>query len=292
MIADAHCHAWKNWPYDVKVPDARHRGSIEGLLYEMDTHGVQLSAVVCARIGGGRGGEGYPNQDNNEYVSDFARSHPDRFTSWVDVDCSWQPEHHLKGSVDRFKKIIDRNNPSGFTHYFNQSNDGWLTSSEGIAFFELAAERQLIASLAIGKNWFQDLGMVAKNNPTLPILIHHMSMPAKEFDGYSTADLEALKKLSDYKNIGVKISGFNYNSKKYWDYPYSDSRQLFEKIYNIFGASRLYWGSDFPASRDQITYTQAIEVVKNESNFLKGEEIESILGRNLINLLKNPNITI
>ena len=41
MIADSHCHAWRRWPYDKSVPDPDHRGSIEALLYEMDTHDVR-----------------------------------------------------------------------------------------------------------------------------------------------------------------------------------------------------------------------------------------------------------
>jgi predicted TIM-barrel fold metal-dependent hydrolase len=291
MIADAHCHAWEKWPYDIKVPDADHRGSIQALLYEMDTHEVEFSAVVCARIGGHQGGEGHANPDNNEYVSEFAKAHPDRFTAWVDVDCIWRPEHHSLGVIDRFTQILHKNNPSGFTHYFGGTNDGWLRSEEGIEFFELAADRGLIASLAVGQNWFDDLSIVAQHNPTLPILIHHMSMPAKSANDYESEDLAALEKLSVNKNIGIKISGFNYNSKKYWDYPYVDSHKLFEKIVQYFGTARLYWGSDFPASRDQITYTQAIEVLRSESTFLEKGEIDSILGLNLRKILKNPKIT-
>jgi predicted TIM-barrel fold metal-dependent hydrolase len=275
----------------VKVPDPDHRGSIQALLYEMDTHGVEFSAVVCARIGGGQGGEGYANPGNNEYVSEFAKSHPDRFTAWVDVDCIWRPEHHTTGVLERFTEIIEKNDPSGFTHYFGESNDGWLRSDEGNEFFELAASKRLIASLAVGQTWFEDLSIVAQRNPTLPILIHHMSMPSKHMNDYRSEDLAALEKLSSNKNVGVKISGFNYNSEKYWDYPYADSHRLFEKIVGYFGTSRLYWGSDFPASRDQITYTQALEALRSESSFLKKEEIDSILGLNLINILKNPTIT-
>lgn len=101
MIADSHCHAWQMWPYDSKVSDPNQRGSIETLLFEMDNNSVERAAVVCARIGGGAGGNGFANEDNNEYVSNFAKKYPDRLTAWIDVDCIWRPEHHTPNAAKR-----------------------------------------------------------------------------------------------------------------------------------------------------------------------------------------------
>ena len=103
MLADSHCHAWRHWPYDNSVPDPDYRGSIEALLYEMDTHGVERAAIVCARIGRGSGGSGFGNEDNNAYVSAFARKHPDRISAWVDFDCAWRTEHHQIGAPKRLR---------------------------------------------------------------------------------------------------------------------------------------------------------------------------------------------
>lgn len=287
MIVDSHCHAWRRWPYDTGVPDALTRGSLETLVYEMDTHGVDHSAVVCARIGAGAGDNGFGNPDNNDYVSEFAHAHPDRITAWVDVDCSWRDEYHTPGAAARLRDELERTGSHGFTHYFARTNDGWLRSEEGHAFFRTATEQKVIASLAVGAAWFDDLREMARDNPTLPILIHHMSGPRHGTEHHAS-DVAALIRTAESPNIGVKISGFNYNSATKWDFPYPDSQLLFRQIYEAFGAQRLYWGSDFPASRDMLTYTQAIEVVRTHCDFVPSDEMSLILGSNLDRLLKDP----
>lgn len=290
MLADSHCHAWRRWPYDTNAPDPQQRGSMDSLLYEMDRNNISRASVVCARIGAGAGGDGYENRDNNEYVSAFAVSHPDRISAWVDVDSMWSQEHHTLGATQRLKDELECNQARGFTHYVGAENDGWLVSDEGLEFFALAAELQVVASLSISAIWLEDLRVIAGAYPSMPILIHHMSLPRQESVGYNSGDVLELLKCADFPNIGVKVSGFNYNSKFKWDYPFADSRTLFKKIYESFGADRLYWGSDFPASRDTLTYSQSIEVVRKYCDFVPESDMALILGENLNRLLNSPSL--
>lgn len=289
MIVDAHCHAWPRWPYvaDVPHPDF---ADIESLLHTMDRHGVERATVVCARIGPGTtNGRGAPNHDNNDYVAAFARRHPDRISALVDVDSYWSPEHHAPGATGRLLREVERTGATGFSHYFSGPNDGWLASDEGAAFFAAAADAHLLASLSIGAAWFADLRAIARANPTLPILIHHMSVPHRSAEGYREADVAELLACAAEPNIGVKISGFNYNSARAWDYPYADSRELFRRIHAAFGPDRLYWGSDFPVSTEEmLTYRQALEVVRTHCDFLTPADLDLVLGGNLQRLLTSP----
>lgn len=285
MLFDSHCHAWRRWPYDTAVPDAHSRGSIEALLYEMDAHGVERATVVCARIGGGAGGRGFANDDNNGYVARFAATHPDRITTLVDVDCLWRDEHHTPGAAGRLLAEVEQNAAIGFTHYVNTENDGWFRTDDAAAFFRAAADAGLIASLAVSAPWFDDLRVIAAANPSLPILIHHLGHPS------TAAELDALETLAELPNIGVKISGFNYNATKNWDFPYRESQAIFRRIVDGFGAERLYWGSDFPASRDQLTYRQSIEVVRSHADFLTPGQLDGIMGDNLAGLVAQPRLT-
>ncbi len=288
MIADSHCHAWRRWPYDKSVPDPDHRGSIEALLYEMDTHGVSRASVVCARIGDGAGGVGFGNDDNNEYVANFARKHPDRITAWVDVDCSWRKDHHTPGAVERLRHEIDKNEAKGFTHYVEGKNDGWFRSDEGEEFFATASELHVVASLALSPQWLADLRDIATANPTLPFLLHHMGMPKNTGSGHDQGEVNEILACAKIPNIGVKISGFNYNNSKNFDFPYKESQALFRAIYDAFGPRRIFWASDFPASRDMLTYTQAIEVVRDYCDYLPQSDLSRLLGDNLNDLLNNP----
>lgn len=289
MIIDGHCHAWRRWPYDRGVPDPDTRGSVEALLYELDRHAVDHATVVCARIGDGAGGDGFPNADNNDYVSAFARRHPDRVTAWVDVDCVWRPEHHQPGAARRLREELERCDARGFTHYVGPGNDGWLISDEGRDFFRTAAGLGVIASLAVGAPWFADLAVVARDNPSLPILLHHLSIPRLE-QRERDQDVAQLCALAELPNVGVKVSGFNYNCTRSWDFPYPEAQPLFRRVLGAFGPSRLYWGSDFPASRDMLTYRQSLEVVRS-GGVATGSDLDLILGQNLERLLAEPVLT-
>lgn len=284
MIFDAHCHAWNRWPYDLAVPDPATRGSAEALLYEMDAHGVERAAVICARIGGGAGGDGFANDDNNAYVVAFAADHPDRIAPIIDVDCVWRAEHHTSGAAARLAAEADRTGAIGFTHYVTPENDGWFLTTDAHEFFRAAANRGLIASLALTAPWFADLRVIAAANPTMPILLHHLAQPR------SPADLTALLALADLPNVGVKISGFNYIADDRWEFPYPHGREVFRVITQAFGPERLYWGSDFPASRNDLTYRQALELVKSHADFLDASGLSAVLGDNLAALVARPRV--
>jgi len=284
MIVDTHCHAWRRWPYDRGVPDTDTRGSIDSLLYEMDTHGVGHATVVCARIGGGAGGDGHPNEDNNEYVLDAARRHPDRVTAWIDVDCMWRPEHHTPGAAGRLRAAIERSGARGFTHYVSRRNDGWLRTDDAAEFFAAAEEMGVVASLAVTPEWFDDLDPLLAAHSTLAVLLHHMGTPVHH-EPERAAQVAGLLGLAGHPNVGVKVSGFNYNAEPAWEYPYPTSIELFRSLLDAYGPDRLYWGSDFPASRDQLTYTQALEVVRTHCAFAGADAIDGILGENAARLI-------
>lgn len=282
LIADSHCHAWRRWPYDLTVPDPGHRGSIEALLWQMDACEVERAVVVCARIGGGRGGDGHPNEDNNDYVAAAARRHPDRLIAWVDVDCVWRPEHHTAGAACRLTEELDRTGAAGITHYVGEHDDGWLRSREGEEFFAVAAERDVVVSLAAGAEWLPDVVGLARAHPTLVLLLHHLTQPRP--DARREADLAAALACAAVPNIGVKVSGFHYAAERPWDYPYPRSLPLLTRLHAAFGADRLLWGSDFPAARELLTYRQSIEVVRQHSE-LSEEDLNRVLGGTLLHLL-------
>ena len=280
MILDSHCHAWRRWPYDPPVPDPATHGSVEQLLYEMDRHGVEKAALVCARIGTGPNA----NEDNNDDAATAAARHPDRIAVIADVDCSWRTEHHTPGAAGRLREVAERLGIAGFTHYVHADNDRWFRSEAGMEFFATAAELDLVASLALGPAWHADLRAVARASPTLPILVHHLGSVSPARPTYD-ADLAQVLASAAEPNIGVKVSGFHYVSARGWDFPYADAREVFRQLYEAYGAHRMYWGSDFPAARPFLTYTQSLEVVRSHCSFVAAHDMAPILGGSLAQVL-------
>jgi len=279
MIVDSHCHAWTTWPYDTNVPDPQHRGTIERLLFEMDKEGVDKAVLICARID--------HNPANNQYVFEASRRWPDRVIQFPDIDSGWSPEYHTPGAVDRLKAAIDTWGISGFTHYVNEQNDGWLTSDEGMAFFQTAAEANLIASIAAGGGWFADISAVARAFPTLPILIHHQGM-ARATDGPDSVTLREVLACANEPNITVKASGFYYGSPDWAEYPYPEQRAVFARIAAAFGPKRLAWGSDYPVSPwVACTFRQTLDIVRVHcADLFPGDGLAWVMGDTMAALLR------
>ncbi|MGD0439735.1 MAG: amidohydrolase family protein [Acidimicrobiales bacterium] len=268
-LFDGHCHAWRRWPYRPAVPDDTERGTIDQLLYEMDSNGVAEALVVCAAIDA--------NKDNIDYVASARELHPGRLHVVADLDCTWSTTYHTRGSADRLRVLDDRYELVGFTHYLEQRNDGWLLSEEADALFKAACERRLIVSLAAGPSWQADLRVIARKHPDVPVLCHHLG----DVRAGDTAGLDEVVASSSVPNIYVKASGFHYASARGWDHPWPDALFMLRRIFDSYGPGRLCWGSDFPASKRFCTFRQSLEAVRTHCRFLSAEDLRLVLGGTL-----------
>jgi predicted TIM-barrel fold metal-dependent hydrolase len=276
MIIDSHCHAWAYWPYQPPVPDPETRGRVEQLLHEMDRYGVDKAVLICAQI--------THNPANNDYVAEVAARHADRLYQFPDVDCSWSATYHTPGAAERLRAMAERWPIKGFTHYLRQEDDGWLVSAEGEAFFQIAAEYGLIASIAGGPQHERTLRQVAARFPTVPILRHHLAgVKASEEPPYP--GLQEVLASARWPNIYIKLSGFAYCSQVGWEYPYHDTHRVIQSLYEAYGAQRMCWGSDYPVVRFSMTYQQALEAFRTHCTFVLEAEKSLILGETLAGLL-------
>jgi L-fuconolactonase len=278
LILDSHTHAWERWPYDLAVPDASTRGSADHLIYEMNLHGVAEAVIVAAQID--------HNANNNEYVAEAVGRHPGRLHQFADVDSIWSAEHHTSGAAMRLGDIADRLVLKGFTHYLGDGNDGWLMSREGLDFFRVAAERGLIASIAAGPEWQQDIRRVAEKYPELTIMIHHLGLVPAE-GPEARAMMELVLPSAKLTNIVVKFSGFHYGVDTGWEYPHTKAMWIGEALYQAFGPKQLCWASDFPALTRYMTYRQSLEIFRTHCDFISESDRPWILGRTLAGLLHN-----
>jgi predicted TIM-barrel fold metal-dependent hydrolase len=280
MIIDSHTHAWARWPYKPPVPDAESRGRVEQLLWEMDREGVGRAVLVCARI--------EQNPGNNDYVAECVQRYPDRLVQFADVDSQWLETYHTPGAAGRLAEAATKYRLKGFTHYLKNDYD-WLESPDGLAFFETAAERKLIASLALGAEWMPALRKLARRFPTVPFLCHHMA-GARVGEGEPRRLLEEIVRSAEVPNIYIKLSGFHYVSAVSWDYPYADTLPIVRKLYESYGPERLCWGSDYPVVRFNMTYRHALEAFRTHCPFVLEADRERILGGNLERLLDRAGV--
>ena len=277
QIIDSHCHAWARWPYEPAVPDAEHRGRVEQLLYEMDVNGVDQAVIICAQI--------EHNLDNNAYVAEQVKRYPSRLHQFADVDCSWSPTYHRPGAAERLRQVAERWPIKGFTHYLADEEDGsWLYSQEGLAFFGVAAEFALIASIACRPHQQAAVRCAAERFPGVPFLCHHLGL-VKASEGSPYRDLKEVLASARLPNIHLKLSGLSYCAQVRWAYPYSDAQWVVRAEYEHFGPYRMCWGSDYPVVRYSMTYRQALEAFRSHCTFVPESDKHWILGQNLEQLL-------
>jgi L-fuconolactonase len=276
MIIDSHCHAWTYWPYQPPVPDPESRGRVEQLLHEMALNGVDKAVIICAQI--------EHNPENNAYIAECVQRYSDKLYQFPDVDCSWSTTYHTPGAADRLRRIAEQWPIKGFTHYLRQEDDGWLVSEEGTAFFQVAADFGLIASIAGGPNHEPAIRQVAERFPSVPILRHHLA-------GVRTSEPpphEGLKQVlasAKLPNIHIKFSGFHYCSSVPWGYPYLDTHWVLQALYETYGPYRMCWGSDYPVVRRAMTYQHSLEALRTHCTFIPDADKEWILGKTLEQLL-------
>ena len=278
-IIDSHCHAWRTWPYKPEVPDPESRSAAEQLLFEMDQCDVDRAAVVCARID--------HNPDNNDYVSRYVSRFPERLVQIADVDCAWSPEYHTPGAAERLRQAAERYRLKGFTHYVKGDEDGsWYLSQEGLAFWQVAAERKLIASVSWPARLQPVLRQVAERFPSIPFLVHHMG-GVKASEPAPHPLFKEVLESAKLPNIHIKLSGFHHASgqEDRFEYPYPHCRYLALGLYEHYGSQRLCWGSDYPVVRTAMTYRQSLEAVRRHCDFITPEEMALVLGENLEKLL-------
>ncbi len=275
MIIDSHCHAWSYWPYQPPVPDPEQRGKAEQLIHEMNHNNVERALVVSAQID--------HNPDNNSYVADACRRFPARLFQVADVDSLWSETYHRPGAADRLEALAQRWPIAGFTHYLKFEDDGsWLTSYEGLAFFDTACDRSLIASLSCHPHQQPAIRRVAQHFPDLPILLHHLGHPKVE----TPESIDEILASAKQPNIFVKVSGFYYSTAgPRWDFPFRDVHPYVRAIYNAFGAQRMCWGSDYPVVRRAMTYRQSIECLQSYCDFISAQDMDQIFGGTLMGLL-------
>lgn len=278
MIIDSHCHTWRIWPVDSPpAPDRESRGIVEQLIHEMDVHGIDQAAIVCARVA--------HNPDNNDYVAEAVRKYPSRLHQLADVDCFWSETYQKPGGAQRLAEATGKYKLKGFTHYFREDDDGsWMLSKEGLAFFAMAEKLNLIASLYVMPRIQAQLREVAERFPGVPFLVHHMGW-AKANEPPPHPLFNEILASSRLPNIYVKLSGFHYASPTPGEYPFPDCRWIVRGLYEHFGPDRLCWGSDYPMSRFYLTYGQTLEAVRIHCDFIAKGDLPKLLGENLHRLL-------
>ena len=266
-IIDPHVHVWKNdpafpWPEENKNPPREDR-TAEDLLALMDAHGVEKTVLVQV----------IHYRWDNSYVADVIKRYPDKFMgvgrinpedpAAADHVSMWTEEHGLHGV---------RLSPA------RDASEDWFTSPAMDPIFARAQDLGIPMLILTGSRRLPDLARLLDKYPELDTVIDHMADVHPD-------DAEGRKLLADmarYPRVYVKIS--HTWSISQGSYPWTDTHDLVQEVYQTFGAQRISWGTDWPVCLDKAEYDQTLSVVRDEMKFFSPEDLEWVLGKTALTL--------
>ena len=262
LIVDSQIHIWQNGkmsPHHRQIPSYL----ASDALAEMATAGVNCAVIHPPSALG---------EAANVLAVEAVRKHPDTFCTLGHFD--------LK-SPDREKIVAGwRKRPGmlGFRFTFNQPHEKTWWTDGSLDWFWKACEKEdlRIGLLAAGSN-IKAFGKIAERHPGLKMHIDHIGRGGGRAglkDDALYADLGEMLALAKLKNVAVKLSGAPSTSSQ--SYPYKNIHQYLQKIIEAFGSERCFWGTDI--TRMPCSYKQCVTMYTEEMPWLKGRDLEQVMG--------------
>jgi len=269
LIVDSQIHIWQNGrmsPHHRQIPTY----SADDALAEMASAGVDCAVIHPPSALG---------EPANALAVEAVRKHPDKFCVLGHFDLL---------SPDREKIIArwrERPGMLGFRFTFNQPHEkGWWTDGSLDWFWAACEKARLpVGLLASGDN-IKVLGKIAERHPGLKLHIDHIGRGggrSRAKDDAAFADLGDMLALARLRNVAVKLSGAPSCSSQ--PYPYRNIHGYLRQIVEAFGPERSFWGTDI--TRMPCTYRQCVTMFTEEMPWLKGRDLEQVMGLAFIDWL-------
>lgn len=257
LIVDSQIHLWDSAP-----APATHGGGLllaEEAIAAMDRAGVEAAIV-------------HPPQWDpraNDYAVEAAIRYPGRFATLGSVKLD-RPE-----APDRVRHWRDAPGLIGlrFLCYAEDERD-WPTNGTMDWLWPMAEEVGLPIALA-GPNLLALVDNLAARYPGLKLTIDHMGyigpshIPDTLFN-----QMPGLHAWARHPNVAVKLTGLpDYAADAY---PYRSFHPVVERLYDAYGAERLFWGSDI--TRLPCSWRESITAFTEEMPWLSSDDRRLIMG--------------
>jgi L-fuconolactonase len=238
----------------------------ETLLKEMDTAGVAKAAIVHSSTA-----YGY----DNSYVADAVTAVPSRFTGVCSIDIL------APDAVKTFDCWLGRG-CTGMRLFTTGSTlpdqATWFADVKSYPFWEHAAAKDIPVCVQMKQEGIPLLRQVMDKFPKVTIILDHLSRtPFDDGPPYSAAT-EFLK-LARYPRVYLKITPINVTPKSWGR---GSAETFFGKMIDVFGASRIAWGSNFPNSIG--TLSEILNAARYAFSFAKGSDQDYIFGKTALSL--------
>ena len=239
---------------------------VEQLIAEQDRAGVRKAALVQASTCYGH---------DNSYVADAVKAHPQRFAGVFSCDIL---------AADA-RETMARWMGKGLTglRLFTTGSTmpgqaGWLDDPRSFPAWRKAEEDGLPVCLQMTADGIPPIVNVLERFPGLRVILDHLARPVQE-DGPPYAAANSLWSLARYPNVYLKVTERNFVGAGTGK---ATPDTFFGKLVAEFGASRIAWGSNFPASERSLP--DLVTLAQETLAFLPDSDREWIFSRTAQNL--------
>ena len=240
--------------------------NVENLIAAMDRAGVAKAAIVQVSTCYGF--------DNN-YLADSVVRFPGRVTAVGSVDMM------APDAPQTIQKWLDRG-ISGLRMFLGGSTKAYDTSSlddpRSFPAWELCQEAGVPVVLNIDSTGLAQTAGLAKRYPKAKIIIDHLAHTDTS-DGAPYKKASPLFGLAPFENIYLKLTPtvVDYSQREL-----ATSDTFFPRMVEVFGAQRLAWGSDYPATKGELS--EILGRLKDAIKSLSADDQAWILGKTALSL--------
>jgi L-fuconolactonase len=234
--------------------------SFEGLLESMDTAGIDRAIVVQASTVYG---------NDNSYVVDAVRAHPDRFRGVFSVDVL------AADSVAQIERWLDAG-LSGLRLFTTGTTmpgqAGWLDDERSFPAWEYAQQHAIPICLQMTALGIPALVNMLGRFPDIRVLLDHLARPELA-GGPPYAEAAPLFSLVGHKGVFLKLTNRTIRESSRGA---STPAAFFERVLAGFGAARIAWGSNFPAAEGSLP--ELLAEARESLSMLPAGASEAIFG--------------
>ncbi|MGE3913009.1 MAG: amidohydrolase, partial [Chloroflexota bacterium] len=197
------------------------------------------------------------NDTSNAHALEAAQAHPDRFIVMGRFDPR-PPDAPAK-----LERWLEQPGMRGIRLSLEGPPAPQLLEDGALEWAWPVCERLGIAVYFLRPGRPDQIAEVAGRFPRLRIVANHLAMGGVRGPDALAAHVEKLAVLVPHQNVALTISSLAMSSTE--GYPYADLHGSIRRIFDLFGASRLAWATDYTAARgrlgDAITYPQLRDFV-------------------------------
>jgi len=266
VIIDSHLHVWSDdeslYPYgEVSRPETGARASVELLNEHMAEAGVEKAVIV----------QPIHYLYDNRYVADCLARFPGRFAAVCLVD----PKE--PAAPDQLEELVRGRGFGGMRlHLSRQEDPSALAASDQDPLWRRVEELSVCLIVLGRATELPALEPIVDRFPDVKVVLDHLGGPPVGEEPTHPL-LGNVLRMARYPNVYVKVSNMNRISKV--PYPHRDTHDMVRRIYDAFGPERLMWGTDFPHVLTAGGYVHALELVRDELDFLTNEDKDWLFSR-------------